>query len=127
MLLIAVALVVLLSVAGGFLFEGGKLLVLNQPAQFVIIGGAAIGGLLISTRPSLARQLLKQCLETFHGGMTKEQYIELLAMLYQLFKVAQQHGIMALETHFENPAESAVMSTYPRFLPRRSAVDFFSD
>jgi chemotaxis protein MotA len=41
--------------------------------------------------------------------------------------VAQQHGIMALETHFENPAESSVMSKYPRYLARQRAVDFFSD
>ena len=49
MLLIIGALVVLGSIVGGYLMEGGNLLLLNQPAEFVIIGGAALGSLLIST------------------------------------------------------------------------------
>ena len=40
MLLIVGALVVIASVIGGFLIEGGHLLVLSQPAEFLIIGGA---------------------------------------------------------------------------------------
>ena len=43
-------------------------------------------------------------------------------MLYQLFKTSQQSGVMALEPHFENPHESAIVSKYPKFLgasPRR--------
>ena len=49
MLLIVGALVVLASVAGGYLMHGGDLLALNQPSELLIIGGAALGALLIST------------------------------------------------------------------------------
>ena len=58
MLLIVGALIVLASVVGGYLMEGGHILLLSQPAEFLIIGGAAIGSLLISTptkRPQDAR------------------------------------------------------------------------
>ena len=58
MLVIVGALIVLGSVAGGFLMEGGQPLVLNQPAEFIIIGGAALGSLLIGTPPSVIKKLL---------------------------------------------------------------------
>src|SRR5262249_55092515 len=121
------ALIVVASVAGGYLMEGGHVLVLNQPAEFMIIGGAAVGSLLIGTPPSVLKQLLRQIGKVFGSGPRKEDYADLLAMLYQLFKLAQQSGVMALEPHFEAPASSAVMSKYPKFLARHHAVDFLAD
>jgi chemotaxis protein MotA len=48
-------------------------------------------------------------------------------MLYQIFKLVQQSGVMALEAHFEDPAKSAVLSRYPKFLANHGAVDFLAD
>ena len=127
MLVIVGALIVLGSVAGGYLMEGGKPLVLNQPAEFLIIGGAALGSLLIGTPPSVIKKLLNQLKTLFGSGTSKTDYSDLLAMLYQLFKVAQQSGVMALEPHFEAPANSNIMTKYPKFLARHHAVDFLAD
>ena len=49
MLIIVGLVIVLGSVVGGYLMAGGSLLVLNQPSEFIVIGGAAIGSLVIST------------------------------------------------------------------------------
>jgi chemotaxis protein MotA len=127
MLVIVGAVVVLLSVAGGYLMEGGKPLVLNQPAEFVIICGAAIGSLMIGTPPSVMKQLMGQLKKLFGSGTSKGEYGDLLAMLYQLFKMAQQSGVMALETHFDAPEKSAIMAKFPKFLARHEAVEFLSD
>jgi len=127
MFLIIGALVVMGSVAGGYLLEGGKVLVLNQPAEFLIIGGAAIGSLLIATPPSVLGQMLSQVTSLFKSPSGKQDYADLLAMLFQLFKLAQQNGVMALESHFEEPGKSSVMSHYPGFLARHEAVDFLGD
>jgi chemotaxis protein MotA len=127
MLLIVGAIVVLASVAGGYLMEGGHLVVLNQPAEFIIIGGAALGSMLIGTPLAVLKQLSGQCLKLFGSGPSREDYTDLLAMLYQLFKVSQQSGLMALEPHFESPENSAVMSKYPKFLARHHAVEFLAD
>jgi chemotaxis protein MotA len=127
MFLIIGILVVLGSVIGGYLMEGGQLLVLNQPAEFIIIGGAAFGSLLIGTPPSVMKQLIGQLKMLFGSGPSKDDYGELLSMLYQLFKVSQQSGVMALESHFENPHESSLMSKFPKFLARHHAVDFLAD
>ena len=127
MLLIVGAIVVMGSVIGGYLMHGGEPLVLNQPAEFVIIGGAAIGSLLIGTPPIVLRRLLSQIKELFRPGTLKAEYGELLAMLYQTVKAAQQSGVMALEAHVETPASSPIFSKYPKFLDRHHAVDFFAD
>jgi chemotaxis protein MotA len=127
MLLIVGALIVLGSVAGGYLMEGGNVLVLNQPSEFLIIGGAAVGSLLIGTPPAVVKQLLGQCTALFKAPMGKNVYIDLLSMLYQLFKLGQQSGVMALESHFESPSSSAIISKYPTFLARHHAVDFLAD
>lgn len=127
MLLIVGILVVIGSVAGGYLMEGGHPVVLNQPAEFLIIGGAAIGSMLIGTPPQILKQLVGQCKDLFGKPHGKEAYVDLLSMLFQLFKLSQQGGIMALEAHFEAPDKSSIISKYPTFLHHKEAVDFLAD
>jgi len=127
MLVIVGALIVVGSVAGGYMMEGGEPLVLNQPAEFLIIGGAALGSLLIGTPPTVLKRLMSQMKGLFSAGTTRVEYGELLAMLYQMIKAAQQSGVMALEAHVETPASSPIFSKYPKFLARHHAVDFLAD
>ena len=127
MLLIVGALVVIGSVIGGFLIEGGHLLVLSQPAEFLIIGGAALGSLVIATPLSILKVLVAQILALFKPAKGKAEYSELLSMLFQLFKLSQQGGIMALESHVEAPEKSAIFSKYPAFLAHHEALNFLSD
>ncbi len=58
MLVIVGLVVVFGAVVGGFLMAGGELMVLNQPSEFVVIGGAALGSLLISTPMGVLKQIL---------------------------------------------------------------------
>lgn len=127
MLIVAGVVVVLGSVAGGYLMAGGHMILLLQPAEFVIIGGAAVGSMLISTSPKVLAKMLKQTQGIFGKGLAKDDFGDLLSMLYQLFRVSQQSGVMALEVHFENPEQSAVISKYPKFLARHHSVAFLSD
>jgi len=127
MLLIVGALVVIGSVVGGYLMEGGKILLLSQPAEFLIICGSGIGSLLISTPPTVVAKLAKQIQALFSPGVTRADYTDLLSMMYQLFRVMQQTGVMALEPHFENPAESAILSKYPTFMKRHTSLAFLGD
>jgi chemotaxis protein MotA len=127
MLLIVGALVVFGSVVGGYLMEGGNILLLSQPSEFVIIGGAAIGSLLIGTSPKVLAKLGAQTGGLFSAGLVREDFADLLAMLYQLFRLIQQTGVMALEPHFENPHTSTILSKYPKFLARHHTVAFLAD
>jgi chemotaxis protein MotA len=127
MLIIVGLLVVIGSVLGGYLMHGGEVLLLNQPSEFLIIGGAAIGTLLISTPTAVLGKLMKQCLGVLKPGLQRADFADLLTMLYQLFRIAQQTGVMALESHFENPAQSPVLAKFPKFLERHESVAFLSD
>jgi chemotaxis protein MotA len=127
MLVIIGSVVVMVSVLGGFLLAGGPLLVLFQPAEFIIIGGAAIGSLIISTPMGVLRALLGQIKQFFTARAGRQEYLELLGMLYQLFKITQQSGVMALEAHVEDVGKSAIISRYPRFLTNHHAVSFLTD
>jgi chemotaxis protein MotA len=127
MLLFVGALIVMASVAGGYLWHGGNLLLLNQPAEFLIIGGAAIGALLVSTPVAIMHDLTGQLKRLLTPAPTRAEYASLLAMQYQLFRVVQQTGVMALESHFDNPKQSPILSKYPKFLARHGAVSFLAD
>lgn len=120
--------VVLGAVVGGYLMAGGALGVLIQPSEFVVIGGAAIGSLLVSTPMKVLTLTMAQIKGALTGaGPKKQDYVDLLSMLYQIFKLVQQSGVMALESHFEDPGKSAILAKYPKFLGRHEAVDFLAD
>jgi chemotaxis protein MotA len=127
MLILVGAVVVLGAVIGGFLMAGGALGVLVQPSEFVVIGGAAVGSLLISTPVPVLQGLIKQIIGALGSGTTKADYLDLLAMQFQIFKLIQQSGVMALESHFEDPGKSSILSRYKKFLSRHDAVDFLAD
>jgi len=115
------------AVIGGYLMEGGSLHLLNQPAEFLIIAGSSAGILLISTPMSTLGEMMKQVKRLLTPAPTRKDYTELLVMMYQLFRVVQSTGVMALETHVDNPAQSPIFIKYPRFLARHSSVSFLSD
>src|SRR4051812_30615996 len=99
MFVIIGAAVVVFSVFGGFLMEGGHLAVLLQPIELMIIGGAAGGSLLISSPPALLKAIVKQVIGVFKGhDISKAQYTELLLLLFELTKTAKTN-LLGLEAH----------------------------
>ena len=127
MLLLVGAVIVIASVLGGFMMHGGQPLVLNQPTEFIIIGGAALGSVVISTPVKVLKALVGQLKGLLASAPGKAEYLDLLAMMYQLFRIIQQSGIMSLESHVEKPDESPILSKYPKFLGRHASADFLSD
>ena len=127
MLLFVGAIIVLGSVLGGFMIHGGHVLVLNQPTEFIIIGGAALGSVVISTPIRVLKALVGQLKGLLGSAPRKPEYLDLLAMMYQLFRVIQQSGIMSLESHVEKPDESPILSKYPNFLGRHVSACFLAD
>jgi chemotaxis protein MotA len=127
MIVIAGILLVAAAVVGGYIMEEGQLMVLFQPAEFVIIFGAAIGSLLVGTPPKVLKATLSQLSKIMRSGPSKKAYIDLLVMMYQLFNVARKDGLVGLESHVERPEESSIIKKYPRFIKDRSALNFLSD
>lgn len=127
MLTIVGFVVVIGSILGGFIWEGGPLGTLLQPAELLIIGGAAVGSLLIGTSPKVIKQMLSQLGGIMKGGPSSKDYLDLLLMLYELLNLTRREGLLALESHVEKPEESEILKKYPSFVKNHHAVAFMCD
>ncbi|GAB1370010.1 flagellar motor stator protein MotA [Candidatus Kapaibacterium sp.] len=124
--------VVFVCVFGGFIwaahFDMRAVAFFLHPYEYIIIGGAAIGSMLISNPMHLNKEIISGIMGTLKGSkVSKEKYVELLKMLYELFQYAKREGLIALEQHVENPKDSSILSKYPSFLDNHHAVDFLCD
>lgn len=128
-MLFAVGLIVVLaSVVVGFLGAGGHLEVLWQPFEFVIIFGAAIGAYVIANPAPVLGGTLKSLGKLFKGAKgSKARYLELLSVLFAMFKLAKTKGDLALEAHVDRPNESPLFQKFPGFLADHHAVEFLCD
>ncbi len=128
MTIIVGALTVILCVFGGYVMANGQLLALWHPPEIVIIGGGAIGGLIISNPPKLIKAILKEVPALLKPSpYTKQHYMDLLALLYELFNKARKEGLMSLEAHIEDPDQSPIFSQYPKILADHHMISFLSD
>lgn len=120
--------IVFASIILGYTLHGGQLLVLFQISEFLIIGGAALGSLLIANPPDLLRRIVHGALATLQGNrISKAAYIELLQFLYEILQLAKREGLIALEQHVEDPANSPIFTKYPTLMANHHAVAFFCD
>jgi chemotaxis protein MotA len=116
------------SVIGGYMMHHGKLSVLWQPNEVVIIVGSNIGAFLIANPPALIKKTLGSLKYLMKGApFKKEHYIELLSMMFTVLKTMKTKGMLELESHIENPHESSIFNAYPTFVHNHHAVDFFCD
>ncbi|MDX1966420.1 MAG: motility-associated protein, partial [Planctomycetaceae bacterium] len=128
MLAIVGILVVIGAIVGGYLLEHGNLLVLFQPAELVIIGGAAVGTVLIANPLSVIKQLVTGLLGVFRGSRyTKQFYLEQLRMLNDIFNYMRKQGTQRMEVDIEEPDKSPLFTKYPAFLKDHHALHFFCD
>jgi chemotaxis protein MotA len=115
---------------GGYAVEGGHLEVLAKaaPLEIVIMGGTAAGGFIIGNPSIVIRRTGKAMgLLLKKAKYNKASFVELLCMLYQVFKLAKTKGLLALEQHIENPEQSALFAQFPGFLQDHHAVSFLCD
>src|SRR5580692_4999041 len=116
------------SVLGGYLMEHGNIRVLIQPAELVVIGGAAIGTVLIANPLHILKQIVGGVAGVFGGSkFTRQRYLDSLKMMYELLNKARREGLMSLEGDVEDPAKSPLLSKYPAFLKDHHVRDYFCD
>ena len=127
MFVIVGVIVVFASIAIGY-GAHGDFAVLMQPLEVVIIVGAAFGAFLIANPKSVIFGVFKSPGRVLKGPPHKKaSYIELLTLLYSIFRLAKSKGMLALESHIETPAESSIFSQYPKFMANHHAVHFITD
>ena len=128
MLVIVGIVVVFGCVFGAYAVHGGHLGVLWQPSEFVIILGAAVGALIISSTKTGLKAVGAGFKRAFKGPHYKKpDYLELLSVLYQIFRLAKTKGMLALEAHVEKPDESSLFAQFPKFQHDHHAIEFLCD
>ncbi len=120
--------VVIGSVLGGFVSHGGPLGVLVQPSEFVIIGGAALGALLVQTPLVVLKQLTGRISGIFKGDpYTKAEYLNLLKTMFELFNAATRDGLIAIEPHVEKPESSTIFAKNKFLIHHHHALYYLAD
>jgi chemotaxis protein MotA len=115
-------------VVAGYLMEHGNLKVLIQPAELVIIGGAAVGTVLIGNPLHIIKKIAGGIGGVFGGSkFTKQAYIDALKMMYELLNKARKEGLMSLEADVEEPSKSAILSKNAAFAKNHHVCDFVCD
>jgi chemotaxis protein MotA len=128
MRLIVGVVIISVSVIGGYLAQGGHMDVLVQPFEALIILGAAMGAFVIANTGPILKQTLKIFGTLFRGSRyNKAAYIELLGLMFSIFKLVQSKGILALEPHVEDPENSSLFQKFPTFAKNHHAVEFMCD
>ncbi|MGQ9368073.1 flagellar motor stator protein MotA [Azospirillum sp. ST 5-10] len=113
------------SVFGGYAMGGGHLGVLWQPFEYLIILGSAAGAYFIANPKSVITHTGKEIGHLFKGPKYKrDDFLELLTMMYQVFKIAKTKGLLALEQHIEKPEDSPLFQQFPKFYSDHHAIAF---
>ncbi len=122
-------LLVILFVFGGFAVSGGSLLLIFQPwYEYVIIGGAALGGLVVKSSPRTLKLVVAKTMGAFTGKLPgKTMYMEALKLIHDLAYLARREGLLALESHIQTPAQSTIFSKYPQISTNPHLLKFLTD
>lgn len=126
--LIVGAIIVLGSVAGGFVLSQGHLAALWQPYELLVIGGAAFGAFFMANPMKVIKAVFGNIGKLFSGSkFKKDYYMDALALLYDLLSKARKEGLMTLEADVEEPDKSPIFKKYPKIISDHHVLDFITD
>src|SRR5436190_8305884 len=117
-------------VFGSFIISGGNIGVILHalPHEMMAIGGAAIAAFLISNSMPVIKGVGGGFGKIFGGPKWKAaDYRDLLSLLFLLTKTMKSKGVIALESHIENPGESSIFTRFPKIGKDHFAIDFICD
>ena len=101
-------------VLGGFTMSGGNVGALIHPSEIVTIGGASLGAVIVMSPKKVLIDLVKGMMQAFKGSpFNKKAYDELFQAMYELFRLARRDGMLALESHLNDPHDSTIFNKYP--------------
>jgi len=128
MLVIVGYFVVVACVFGGFALAGGHVAALFQPLELLMIGGGALGAFIVGNSMKGIKATLKALPSLLKGSKyTKELYMELMSLLYEILARVRKEGLMSIEDDIEKPEESPIFAKYPTIMQDHHAIEFLTD
>ncbi len=122
--------VVLACVFGVFIAHGGNMgpILKALPWEMAMIGGATLGAFLVNNQMTVVKATMAGVGSCFKGSKyTKDRYMELLALQFDILQKARKEGLMAIEQDVENPDQSAIFKKYPTVGSDHHVVEFITD
>ncbi|MFC3783491.1 chemotaxis protein MotA [Sphingopyxis italica] len=122
--------VLILLVFGGFALTGGNLgpVMHALPHEMLIIGGAALGSLIIGNSGADLKALAGGLGKVFKGPKYKKQdYLDCILLVSTLMKMMRTEGPVAVEPHIEDPKNSTIFQQYPKLLKDDTLVHLICD
>jgi chemotaxis protein MotA len=99
-----------------------------HPGEYVVIIGAAVAALIISTPMKYVKSIFAMGIKALSvKDVGKSDYLEGLSLMYELFQAQKKDGVQAVEGHIENPETSAIFTKYPHILHNHHAIEFIAD
>jgi chemotaxis protein MotA len=96
------------------MWAGGHVGALFHPSEILVIGGSAVGAMVVMASKKKLIDLMKGCLQAVKGSpFDKKTYEELFQLMYELFRLARKEGLLALEPHLADPHASDIFHRYP--------------
>ena len=117
--------IVLGATLGAFTMAGGHIGLLIHPAEFVAIGGITLGVAVVAAPKDVLIRTIKVSISSLKGGgPSKDEYLDLMKILYELFMLGRRNGLLALDEHVSAPESSSIFQSYPKFLADKEKITF---
>jgi chemotaxis protein MotA len=117
---------ILLAVFGGFLLHGGKIHVIWQPVELLIIIGAGFGSIVLGNPRHVLAEMWLQLRHIVPRKADADFQRQLLLLMYELLQTAAG-GLKALDAHVEAPQDSSIFRRYPLVLIQAKLLHFIVD
>jgi chemotaxis protein MotA len=115
---------------GAYIMFGGNIGIIAHalPKEMMMIGGVALGATIVANPTFLLKRFIGGIKAIIKGPHhDKDSFLELLTLLYTLFKMIKTKGILSIEAHIEKPEESELFKKFPHFMHDHHAPTFLCD
>ncbi|MCI4643241.1 MAG: flagellar motor stator protein MotA [Hyphomonadaceae bacterium] len=119
---------ILILIVAGLAATGADAIFWALPFELALIGGAAIGTLLLGNSLSVAMGALKGFWLAVRGSpWSQGDFADLLSVLHELCRRERQGGAVSIEEDVEAPESSPLFAAAPRLLGDGAAIALTSD
>jgi chemotaxis protein MotA len=122
--------ILLVMVFGGFAITGGALGPVMEaiPHEMLIIGGAAIGATVTGNSMHELKLIGGGFAKIFKGPKhNKQDHIDAIILTTRLMKLLRSEGPVAMESHVQDPDNSAIFAEFPRLLANKPLTALICD
>ena len=117
--------VVIASTLTAFVMAGGKPLSLFHLPEVIALGGITLGVVIVCAPKDVIIRTIGAMIKALKGsGPSKDDYLDLMKIMYEMFMLGRRNGLLALDEHVSAPESSSIFQNYPKFLADRDKVDF---